>query len=58
MKILASFEGGVMLIPTLLASTVLAAILIFALVREIRLRRALQELLRRVLQHWRSPKDV
>ena len=42
-----------MLVPVLLASTALALLLVCALVREIRLRRALQELLRRVLAKWR-----
>ena len=39
----------------ILASTVLALlIVVIALVREVRLRRALQELLRRLLGHWRK----
>ena len=42
-----------MLLPVLLASTALALLLVYALIREIRLRRALQELLRRVLAKWR-----
>ena len=42
-----------MLAPILLASTALALLLVFALIREIRLRRALEELLRRLLAKWR-----
>jgi len=38
----------------LLASSVLAVVLVLALVREVRLRRALQTLLRRLLERWRS----
>ena len=41
----------------LLASSGLAVILILALVREVRLRRALQALLRRLLTKWRSIRD-
>jgi hypothetical protein len=37
----------------LLASSTLAVVLILALVREVRLRRALQDLLRRLLEKWR-----
>lgn len=37
----------------LLASSVLAVVLVLALVREVRLRRALQALLRRILEKWR-----
>jgi hypothetical protein len=38
----------------LIAGLALALLLsVFALVREVRLRRALQELLRRLLTHWR-----
>jgi len=39
----------------LLASSTLALILIVALVREVRLRRALQRLLTRLLAYWRNP---
>jgi hypothetical protein len=46
-----------MLTPGLLASTSLALLLVFALVREIRLRRALEELLRRLLAKWRGNRD-
>jgi hypothetical protein len=38
----------------LLASSALAIVLVLALVREVRLRRALQALLRRLLEKWRS----
>jgi len=38
----------------LLASSALAVVLVLALVREVRLRRALQALLRRLLEKWRS----
>lgn len=40
--------------PILLASSLLAVVLVLALVREVRLRRALQTLLRRMLEKWRS----
>ncbi len=43
-----------MLTPVLLASAVLAVVLVIALVREVRLRRALQEVLCRLLTKWRS----
>jgi hypothetical protein len=43
-----------MVFATLLACSGLALILALALVREVRLRRALQTLLRRVLERWRS----
>jgi hypothetical protein len=39
--------------PLLLASSVLVVVLVVALVREVRLRRALQELIRRLLKKWR-----
>ena len=39
--------------PVLLASSTLAVVLVLALVREVRLRRALQGLLRRLLDKWR-----
>ena len=38
----------------LLATTALALALTIALVREVRLRKALQALLRRLLRHWRQ----
>ncbi len=41
--------------PVLLASSTLAVVLVLALVREVRLRRALQNLLHRLLAKWRSP---
>jgi len=37
-----------------LASSILSVALAFALIREVRLRRALQVLLRRLLEKWRS----
>ncbi len=37
----------------LLASSALALVLVLALIREVRLRRALQTLLRRLLEKWR-----
>jgi len=37
-----------------LASSALALVLVLALVREVRLRRALQVLLRRLLEKWRT----
>jgi hypothetical protein len=42
--------------PIILASSTLALVLVLALVREVRLRRALQVLLRRLLEKWRSHK--
>lgn len=47
-----------MLLPVLLASVALALLLSFALIREIRLRRALQQVLRRLLKKWRSHNDA
>ena len=41
----------------LLASSVLAVVLVLALIREVRLRRALQTLLRRLLERWRSSRN-
>ena len=38
----------------LLASSVLATVLVILLIREHRLRRALESLLRRLIRHWRS----
>ncbi len=43
-----------MLSAVLLASSLLAAVLVVALVREVRLRRALQRLLSRLLAVWRN----
>ena len=40
--------------PIVLASAALAVVLVLALIREVRLRRALQTLLRRLLERWRS----
>ena len=40
--------------PVLLASSALAVILVLALAREMRLRRALQRLLARLLKFWRK----
>jgi len=40
-------------VPIILASSTLILVLVVALVREVRLRRALQALLRRLLAHWR-----
>lgn len=37
-----------------LASSLLAVILVLVLIREHRLRRALESLLRRLLTHWRN----
>lgn len=47
-----------MVASVLLASTALAFVLVIALVREVRLRRALQAVLRRLLQKWRSHNDA
>lgn len=38
----------------LLACSALAVVLVLALIREVRLRRALQNLLRRLLDKWRT----
>ena len=45
-----------MTVPVLLAGSVLALVLTLALVREVRLRRAL-ETLRRILEKWRSRRE-
>ena len=37
--------------------SLLAVVLAIALAREVRLRRALQSLLRRLLAHWRKPHE-
>ena len=42
----------------LLASSALAVVLFLALVREVRLRRALQILLQRLLHRWRSGRNA
>jgi hypothetical protein len=48
-------QGDIPLMPFLLASLTLALLLtVVALVRQVRLRRALEALLRRILEHWRS----
>ena len=44
--------------PVILASSALALVLTLTLVREVRLRRALQTLLRRLLEKWRSNSDA
>ena len=41
----------------LLASSMLTVLVVLALVREVRRRRALQILLYRLLTKWRSPRD-
>ena len=41
----------------LLMNSLLTALVILALVREVRLRRALQILLHRLLKKWRFPRD-
>jgi len=43
-----------MTISVVAATALLAVVLVHALVREVRLRRALQTLLHRLLIHWRS----
>ena len=43
-----------MTVSIISASSLLAVVLVLALVREVRLRRALQMLLRRLLVYWRS----
>ena len=50
-------NGGFMHACIALASSALALVLVLALVREVRLRRALQVLLRRLLAKWRSNTD-
>ena len=47
-----------MTVPVLIASSILAIALTAALVREVRLRRALEALLRRLLAHLRSHEKV
>ena len=41
----------------LLAGSMLTVLVVLALVREVRRRRALQSLLYRLLKKWRSPRD-
>jgi hypothetical protein len=43
--------------PVLLATSALAVVLVLALIREVRLRRALQTLLRRLLERWKSSRN-
>ena len=50
-------NGGFMHACIALASSTLAVVLVLALVREVRLRRALQVLLRRLLAKWRTNTD-
>lgn len=45
------------MIATIVASSILAVVLTIALVREVRLRRALQVLLRRLLERWRASNE-
>ena len=47
-------KGGSMISAVILASSLLAVVLVVALVREVRLRRALQRLLSRLLAVWRN----
>jgi hypothetical protein len=51
-------EGGLALQIALMTGSLLVLLLVAALVREVRLRRALQLLLRRLLSRWRSYVDV
>ena len=48
------FWSYVMIASVLLASSVLIVMLVLALNRKVRLRRALQTLLRHLLERWRS----
>ena len=50
-------KESLMTVPALLAGSVLALVLTLALVREVRLRRALETLLRRLLEKWRSRRE-
>ena len=43
-----------MIAPIVTASTIVILLLAFALVREFRLRRAFEELLRRIFEKWRD----
>ena len=47
-----------MIAPIVLASTAVILLLAFALMREFRLRRALQEILRRIFKKWRSDSNA
>jgi hypothetical protein len=52
------FEIGELMTPVILvASSLLAVLLALALVREMRIRRALERLLSRLLALWRHPRD-
>jgi len=42
----------------IVTGSLLVVLLTFALVREVRLRRALQALLCRLLEHWRTKNDA
>ena len=46
-----------MAVPIAVASSVLAVVLVVVLAREIRLRRALESLLRRLLAYWRTREE-
>jgi ABC-type phosphate/phosphonate transport system permease subunit len=46
-----------MAVPIALASSVLAVVLVVVLAREIRLRRALESLLRRLIAYWRTREE-
>ena len=48
-------KGDCMAVPIAVTTTVLAVVLVFVLAREIRLRRAFESLLRRLLTYWRTP---
>ena len=47
-----------MIAAALLATSTLTVLVVLALVREVRRRRALQILLSRLLKKWRSPPDA
>ena len=46
-----------MAVPIAVASSVLAVVAVVVLAREIRLRRALESLLRRLLAYWRTREE-
>jgi hypothetical protein len=46
-----------MTVLVLTSVSLLAVVLAISLAREVRLRRALQSLLRRLLAHWRKPHE-
>jgi len=50
-------EGDRMAVPIAVASSVLAVVLVVVLAREIRLRRALETLLRKILALWRTHEE-